>query len=195
MVQLGWENAHFVGYSFGGSTTASFAAAHPDRVASMALVAPAGLLRSSQFDDTQRSYLCGGEGLEEQAREWILEFLEGGKLIVPSDWKERVGRGEVVAEAVRDWQMREHVGHPASVVGVFRDGGVLDKHAAFAEAAKKDIRSLCVLGELDGLCGVQVLNAVGMHNVAVIPQVGHAVVRERVPEVAQLIEDFWSKLE
>jgi hypothetical protein len=42
---------------------------------------------------------------------------------------------------------------------------------------------------------VQDLNAVGMHNIAVIPQVGHAVVRERVPEVAQLIEDFWSKLE
>lgn len=195
MVHLGWENAHFVGYSFGASTTASFAAAHPERVTSMALVAPAGLLRAVQFDESQRRYLRGGEGLEEQAQAWILEFLEGGQLVVPSDWMEKVGRGEIVAEAVRDWQMKEHKGHPASVVGIFRDGGVLDKHAEFAEASKKDIQGLCVLGELDELCSVQDLNEIGMYNVAVIPQVGHGVVRERVPEVARLVEDFWNKLE
>ncbi|KAK9319272.1 Alpha/Beta hydrolase protein [Lipomyces orientalis] len=194
MVQLGWEDAHFVGYSFGGSTTATFAAAHPERVASMVLVAPAGLIRATQFDELQRSYLHGGEGLEERARAWILELLEGGQLIVPSDWKERVGRGEVVAEAVRDWQMREHAGHMASVVGIVRDGGVLDKHAEFAEAAKKGIKGLCILGELDDLCSVQDLHNVGMRNVAVVPQVGHGVVRERVPEVVQLIEEFWNKL-
>ncbi|KAK9434385.1 Alpha/Beta hydrolase protein [Lipomyces doorenjongii] len=194
MVQLGWEDAHFVGYSFGGSTTATFAAAHPERVASMVLVAPAGLIRATQFDELQRSYLHGGEGLEERARAWILELLEGGQLIVPSDWKERVGRGEIVAEAVRDWQMREHEGHMASVVGIVRDGGVLDKHAEFAKAAKNGIEGLCILGELDDLCSVQDLHHVGMRNIAVVPQVGHGVVRERVPEVARLIEDFWNKL-
>ncbi|KAF7588002.1 hypothetical protein BBP40_006431 [Aspergillus hancockii] len=194
MGKLGWEDAHFVGYSFGGSTTATFAAAHPERVLSMVLVAPAGLLRAAQFDELQRSYLHGGEGLEDRARAWILELLEGGQLIVPPDWKERVGRGEVVAEAVRDWQMREHEGHLASVVGIFRDGGVLDKHAEFAKAATTGIQSLCILGELDDVCSVQELHQVGMENVAVIPQVGHGVVRERVPEVAQLIRDFWNQL-
>jgi pimeloyl-ACP methyl ester carboxylesterase len=191
MVQLGWKDAHFVGYSFGGSTTATFAAAHPERVASMVLVAPAGLIRATQFNELQRSYLRGGEGLEELARAWILEFLEGGQLIVPSDWKERVGRGEVVAEAVRDWQMKEHEGHVASVVGILRDGGAMDKHAEFTEAAKRSIKGLCILGELDSVCSVQDLHDVGMRNVAVVPQVGHGVVRERVPEVARLIEDFW----
>ncbi|KAJ5776514.1 uncharacterized protein N7511_001525 [Penicillium nucicola] len=195
MVHLEWETAHFVGYSFGGSTTASFAAAYPHRVEAMVLVAPAGLLRSGQFDEVQRSYLRGGDGLEEDARRWIMEFLEGGQLVVPSDWKERVGRGEVVAEAVRDWEMREHQGHAASVVGIFRDGGVLDKHAEFAEAAKKGIESLCILGELDDLCTVQDLHDVGLRNVSVVPQVGHGVVRQKVPEVAQLIEDFWHRLE
>lgn len=195
MDQLQWKKAHIVGYSFGGSTTATFAAEYPQRVESMVLVAPAGLLRSSQFTELERSYLRGGEGLEDQARAWVLEFLEGGKLVVPSDWKERVGRGEVVAEAVRDWEMKEHKGHPASVVGIFRDGGVLDKHAGFSEAAKKGIHSLCVLGELDDLCTVQDLRDVGMHNAAVVPQVGHGVVRQRVPEVSQLIEDFWNNLE
>lgn len=195
MDQLRWEKAHIVGYSFGGSTTATFAATYPQRVESMVLVAPAGLLRSSQFTELERSYLRGGEGLEDQARAWVLEFLEGGKLVVPLDWKERVEKGEVVAEAVRDWQMRKHEGHPASVVGIFRDGGVLDKHAGFAEAASKRIHSLCVLGELDDLCTVQDLRDVGMHNVAVVPQVGHGVVRQRVPEVSRLIGDFWNNLE
>ncbi|BDD61456.1 hypothetical protein MPDQ_001148 [Monascus purpureus] len=194
MEQLGWEDAHFVGYSFGGSTTATFAAAYPERVASMVLVAPAGLLRATQFDELQRSYLRGGEGSEESAQAWIFEFLEGGQLTVPLDWKERVGQGEVVAEAVRDWQVREHEGHTASVVGIFRDGGVLDRHAEFAEAAKKNIKSLSILGELDDVCTAQDLYSVGMQNVAVVPQVGHGLVRQRVPEVARLIEDFWKKI-
>ncbi|KAJ5668146.1 uncharacterized protein N7477_006716 [Penicillium maclennaniae] len=148
---LGWDNAHFVGYSFGASTTASFAAAYPERVASMALVAPAGLIHSAQFDEVQRSYLRGGEDIEDRAREWIVEWLEGGKLVVPSDWKERVQRGEVVAEAVREWQTKEHKGHTASV----------------------DLKDI------------------GMHNVHVVPQVGHGVVRQEVAEVARLIEEFW----
>ncbi|KAJ6111816.1 hypothetical protein N7523_007877 [Penicillium sp. IBT 18751x] len=188
---LEWDNAHFVGYSFGASTTASFAAAYPERVASIVLVAPAGLIHSTQFDDVQRSYLRGGEDIEDRAREWIVEWLEGGKLVVPSDWKERVQRGEVVAEAVREWQTKEHKGHTASVVGIVRDGGVLNKHADFAEAAKTNIRSLCILGELDDLCSVQDLKDIGMHNVYVVPQVGHGVVRQEVAEVARLIEEFW----
>jgi len=194
MLQLKWNDAHFVGYSFGGSTTASFAAAKPERVASMVLVAPAGLMRETQFDESQRLYLRGGENLEEQAQAWIIEFLEDGKLIVPSDWEERVGRGEVVAEAVRDWQMKEHEGHAASVVAIFRDGGVLDKHAEFVKAAKSSIKYLCIIGELDDVCGIQDLHDVGMQNVVVLPQVGHGLVRERVSKITQLIEDFWSSL-
>jgi pimeloyl-ACP methyl ester carboxylesterase len=195
MAQLGWNDTHLVGYSFGGSTVASFAAAHPERVASITLVAPAGLIRKALFTELQKSYLQGGEGLEEKAKAWILEFLGGGdKLIVPSDWKERVGRGEVVAEAVREWEMKEHEGHAASVVAIFRDGGVLDKHAEFVKAAKSGFKYLCILGELDAVCTVQDLHGVGMQNIAVVPKVGHGVVRERVSEVAQLIEDFWNTL-
>jgi pimeloyl-ACP methyl ester carboxylesterase len=193
MEQLEWKDAHFVGYSFGGSTTASFAAAKPERVASMVLVAPAGLIREEGYDELQRSYLHGGEGLEERAQAWILELLEGGELIIPPDWKERVGRGELVAEAVKDWQLKKHDGHAASVVAIFRDGGAFNKHADFAKAANTGIKILCVLGELDGVCSVQDLDHVGMRNVVVVPQGGHAIVRERVSEVAQLIEDFWNK--
>jgi pimeloyl-ACP methyl ester carboxylesterase len=194
MVYLGWDDAHLIGYSFGGSTTATFAIAHPGRVASMVLVAPAGLLYSKEFNEVQKSYLRGGEGLEERARAWIFEFLEGGQLVVPSDWEERVGRGEVVAEAVREWELKEHEGHAASVVAIFRDGGALDKEVEFAEVAKSGIPNLSILGELDGVCSVEKLEEVGMTNIAVVPQVGHGVVREKVQDVARLIEDFWKTL-
>lgn len=194
MVHLGWDDAHLIGYSFGGSTTATFAVAHPERVLSMVLVAPAGLLHTSEFTEVQRSYLRGGEGLEEEVRAWIVEFLEGGQLVVPSDWQERVAKGEVIAEAIREWEVREHKGHSASVVAIFRDGGVLDNDAGFAKAAKSGIPNLCVLGELDDVVSVEKLERVGMRNIAVVPQVGHGVVRERVPEVASLIEDFWKGL-
>lgn len=190
---LGWDDAHLIGYSFGGSTSASFAA-RSERVRSMVLVAPAGLVRSESFNEVERGYLIGGEEVEERAKEWVLEWLEGGELVVPSDWEERVGRGEVVADAVKDWEIKNHAGHMASVVGIVRDGGVMDKHAEFVAAAKKGIPGLCVLGELDGLCSVQDLAEVGMHNVAVVLKAGHGVVRSDVPEVAGLIEEFWNGL-
>ncbi|PTB64962.1 alpha/beta-hydrolase [Trichoderma citrinoviride] len=195
MVHIGWEDAHFVGFSLGGSLTASFAAARPERVASLTLVAPAGFVRQGQFDEVQRSYLRGGEGLEVQAKAWILDFLEGGDLVVPPDWKERVERGEVVAEAVRQWQMEHHEGHVASVVALFRDAGVLDNDEEFAKATKTGIKNLCILGQLDGIVNEHDLHSIGMQNTVLVPQAGHAVVREKVPEVAGLIEDFWKKLE
>ena len=197
LTELGWSDAHFVGYSFGGSTTASFAAVRPERVASMVLVAPAGLVRAAQFDALHQTYLALRDGSaeeEEAARTWILQWLEDGELVVPDDWEERVARREVVAEAVREWQMREHAGHLASVVGIVRDGGVFDAHGGFVEAVRMGVPCLCVLGERDGLCGVRDLEGVGMRDVVVVKGVGHGVVRERVGEVADCIEGFWRML-
>lgn len=192
---LGWPSAHFVSYSFGAAETAQYVAARGRaRVQSISLVAPAGLLRSGGWTDLQRSYLRGGDGVEDEARGWILEFLEGGELVVPGDWRERVARGEVVAQAVREWQMRMHPGHLASVVGVFRDGGVFDKHDDFVKASGTGVESVVVLGALDDLCSQAELEKVGFHNVHVVPEVGHGVVRERAAEVAGLIGKFWKSI-
>jgi hypothetical protein len=90
--------------------------------------------------------------------------------------------------------MKEHKGHAASLVAILRDGGVMDRHAQFVEAAKSGVKCFCILGELDDVCSVQDLQNVGMQDVAVVPQVGHGLVRQRVAEVAQLIEDFWNKV-
>lgn len=186
---LNWPSAHLIGFSFGGSLTVGYVATRPDRVQSFVLVAPAGLRRSADFDQV---HLRGDD--EVAARKWVLNLLEGGELVVPQDWKERVERGEVVAEAVREWQMKMHPGHIASVVAIFRDGGVMDKHGVFETAAGKGKPSLVVLGELDDLCTELELKELGLENVSVVPGIGHGVVRERVPEVEQLIWGFWEKI-
>ncbi|KAF1934636.1 alpha/beta-hydrolase [Clathrospora elynae] len=190
---LQWPSAHLVGYSFGASLSVGYAASRSSRVQSFTLVAPGGLIRSSLFTPKEQAHLRNGCD-EVAARKWVLQFLEDGELVVPADSKERIGRGEVIAEAVRDWQMRVHPGHPASVVAVFRDGGALDNHAGFARALHTGIPSLVVLGEKDDLCSEQELREFGFEKVFVVPQAGHGVIRERVPEVAELISNFWTKL-
>jgi pimeloyl-ACP methyl ester carboxylesterase len=189
---LRWTSAHLIGFSFGGATTASYVAARPTRVKSFTLIAPAGLLRSSNFTQEQQGHLRGDD--EAAARRWVLEFLEGGNLVVPEDWKERVAKGEVVAEAVREWQIQEHPGHMASVVAIFRDGGVMDSHLEFSQAYQTGIPNLAVLGELDDLVSMQQLEDHGFRNIFVVPGAGHGVVRDKVEQVGAIVTDFWNNL-
>jgi pimeloyl-ACP methyl ester carboxylesterase len=191
--RLNWPSVHLVGFSFGGATTVSYVVSRPSRVKSFTLVAPAGLLQLSMFTSEEQACLQGDDGAA--AKKCVLNILEGGDLVVPADWKQRVVNGEVVAEAVREWQMREHPGHTASVVAIFRDGGVMDSHAHFDKAAKVRIPSLAVLGELDDLCSKEQLNEHGFENVFVVPKAVHSVVRDQAEHVASLIGDFWKKLE
>ncbi|KAF6834092.1 valacyclovir hydrolase [Colletotrichum musicola] len=194
--RLGWPAAHLVGFSFGGNLTARYVASRgAARVKSYALVAPAGLLRSADLSAEEQGYFSPeGDVDEVAARMFVLRFLEGGELVVPADCKERVARGEIVAEAVREWQMREHPGHTGSVVAIVRDGGVFDSEAEFAQAVGTGVPASAVLGALDDLCTEGQLKELGLTDVAVIPQVGHGVVRDRASEVAGFIGAFWRKL-
>ena len=190
--RLGWDSAHLVSFSFGGAITPAYVSRRVARIESFTLVAPAGLLRSSDLSAEEQGHMRGDD--EAAARKWVLEWLEGGELVVPADWRQRVDNGEVVAEAVREWQMHHHPGHVASVVAIVRDGGVFDTYAEFAKVARTAVPSLVVLGELDDLCTEQQVREHGFTNVSVIPQVGHGVVRDRAAEVAALVGDFWTKL-
>jgi pimeloyl-ACP methyl ester carboxylesterase len=190
---LQWPSVHLIGFSFGGSLTAGYVASRPHRVSSLILIAPAGLLRISSFSEEDRHHLDRSAD-DDETRRVILHFLEDGQLVVPSDWRERAGMGEVVAEAVREWQMREHPGHTASVVAAFRDGGVMDNHDVFEKVAQSSIPTLVVLGEKDDICAEQELREIGFDRISVVPRVGHSVVRERGPEVAGFIIDFWNGL-
>lgn len=200
---INWPTAHFIGYSFGGVTIAGYAASSAARAArmeSMVMIAPAGLVNSAATfpaEERQR-FLTNANSNEEDeraAQEWVLRFLEGPSgLVVPDDWRERVAGGEVVAESVRGWEVRTHPGHMASVVGILRDGGVLDSHDVFVKATETGVRMLAVLGGTDDICGMQDLEKVGVHNVVVVPDVGHAIVRQKVPDVVAHIETFWRNL-
>jgi len=193
---LDWRTAHLVGYSFGGALTVGYVASRPKRVSSFVLVAPAGLMRFEGFSAEQQVLLRGSSGGDEvAARECVMDILEGGPLEVPSEWKERVAKGEVVAQAVKEWQMREHLGHAASVVAVFRDGGVMDRDEEFRKAVETGVPSVVVLGGEDDLCTKEQLEGLGFRDVHVVEGAGHGVVRERVPEVAAIIEKFWRGLE
>ncbi|KAJ4127003.1 hypothetical protein NW768_008624 [Fusarium equiseti] len=188
---LTWSSAHLVGFSFGGATTASYVAKRQERVKSFTLVAPAGLLSSEAIFPAE--HMRGDD--EAAAQKWIFNFLEGGDLIVPSNWEEKVANGEVVAEAVRDWQMRNHPGHVASVVAIFRDGGVMDSHSQFARAGRAGVPNLAVLGEKDDLVTKEQLKECGIENVFVVEGAGHGVVRDKAEEVSRLITEFWSGLD
>ncbi|KAK6440726.1 hypothetical protein LTR95_003059 [Oleoguttula sp. CCFEE 5521] len=192
---LSWPSAHFLGYSFAGATTAGYVATRSDRVDSFVLVAPAGLMRIKDFTAEEQTYFGGETGDEAQAHDWIINWLEDGGDLMPEDWRARVGKGEVVPAAVRQWQKRQHPGHVASIVSMLRDGGALDGQKVFAEAVRKDLGSLVVLGETDDVCSVTDLEEVGFKNVHIIKGAGHGVVRERVPEVSALISTFWDGLQ
>ncbi|KAF5848395.1 hypothetical protein GGP41_005804 [Bipolaris sorokiniana] len=187
---LEWPFAHLVGFSFGASLTAGYVASRATRVQNYVLVAPAGLVKRSSLTPAEQEHFqhdCD----EDAARQWVATWLEGGELIVPSDWKERVARGEVVAEAIREWQARNHPGHTASVVAIVRDGGVMDNHESFEKAVVTGVPSMVVLGEKDDLCTEQELRNFGFDSVFVVPNAGHGVVRDKVPEVAGFIVEFW----
>ncbi|CAG5178515.1 uncharacterized protein ALTATR162_LOCUS8739 [Alternaria atra] len=191
---LQWPSAHLIGFSFGGSLTVGYTASRPSRVSSFTLVAPAGLIRMEAFPvEDQHNLMYGVD--EDEVRKLVLRFLEGGELIVPGDWQKRVAQSEVVAQAVKEWQMREHPGHTASVVAMFRDGGAMCNHDNFGKAVRTGIPSLVVLGENDDLCTEEQLRGYGFKDVFVVPQAGHGVVREQVPEVAGFIANFWNGLE
>lgn len=114
---------------------------------------------------------------------------------MPANWQDRVNRGELVAEKIREWQMLYHAGHTASVVAIVRDGGVLATPGVYVKAVATGIPVLAVLGETDDVVYEQDLRDVGVNNVHVVQGAGHAVVREKVPEVAGFIGDFWRGLE
>ncbi|KAF4126099.1 alpha/beta hydrolase fold [Geosmithia morbida] len=191
--RLEWPSAHLVGYSMGAALSVGYTAGNAQRVRSLTLVAPAGMISSSLLSAEQRAHVSLDCADEPAAERFIVGFLEGGERVVPADWKDRVSRGEVVAEAVREWQALEHRGHSASVVAAFRDAGVMDAHDQFDKAAATGVATLAVLGETDVLSSARELGEHGLTNVRVIRGADHGVVRSEVPQVAAHISDFWAR--
>ncbi|KAH7091390.1 Alpha/Beta hydrolase protein [Paraphoma chrysanthemicola] len=194
---LRWDKVHLLGFSFGGALTVGYVASRPQRVQTYTLVAPAGLIPRSVFSEDEQSLIRGRDTeTAEELKTCVVNILEGGDLIVPPNWQQRVANGEVVAEAVKDWQMKENPGHAAAVVAVFRDGGVLDNEEMFKKAVGTGLSNVVVLGETDGIVSKEQLVKLGFKNgdVHVVNGAGHGVVRERVEEIKGIVEDFWKSL-
>jgi len=191
-----WHDAHTIGFSFGSSTAVTFALHHPWAVQSTVLLAPAGLIQLEALDARTQELLRDDSGREEEAREAVLDILEGGELKVPEDWQERSRKGEVVAEALRQWELSEHKGYRSSVFSMFRDGGAMGCEEGFVRFGKEKVKKLVVLGEKDDLCTKEQLVEMGFEGegVKVVSGAGHALGRTHTDEVAELIGDFWKGL-
>ncbi|KAI3335549.1 alpha/beta-hydrolase [Ustulina deusta] len=194
---LRWPSAHLLGYSFGAAMLAKFALCNPWAVDSAALLAPAGVIDTALFGDRLRGLLLAAAdraGSEPEAREAVFAFLEGGPLVVPPDWEERARRGEVVAEALRDWELSEHPGYRHSVFSMFREGNVYgceDDFGRFARLQGKKV--VVVLGELDEVCRREKLVDLGFEYVEVVEGAGHGVVRTQPGEVARIVYGMWTR--
>ncbi|KAI0469053.1 Alpha/Beta hydrolase protein [Xylaria cf. heliscus] len=188
-----WTEAHFLGYSFGGSVLTRFALHNPWAVASATLLAPAGILSKDLFAERLRDLLDNPKGREAEAIEAVLLFLEGGPIVVPADWQERVRRGEIVAEAFREWELLEHRGYRDSVYSMFTGGSVYGCEDYFRKFAQLSLKKVAVLGETDEVCDNGTLASLGFDNIQVVPEHGHGLVRSAPSEVARIVYEMWTQ--
>jgi pimeloyl-ACP methyl ester carboxylesterase len=196
---LRWSTAHLVGFSFGGSMLATFAALHPHIPESLTIVAGAGLWTKKGRSWWSRLWTDGGWGLEWLGHSSIMGMLEGD---TPSKegWKERLKNGEVDCEPIERWERENHPGHAASVVSMFRYGGVFDQHESYRKLVDSELKILVIVGEKDSVFEAEMvkkeLGAMGWKkSIKQVDGAGHDVVRSHPQDVAALIRDFWDAKE
>ncbi|KAI0887558.1 alpha/beta-hydrolase [Annulohypoxylon maeteangense] len=191
---LQWTRAHIIGYSFGASTAVRFALHNPWAVLSVALLAPAGLCDKELWGEKMQELLENSEGGDAQAIDAVLDWLEGGPLIVPTDWRERVEAGEVVAEVLREWELQHHSGYPHSVLSMFREGGVTGCVEDFRKFAQLPVKKIGIVAELDAVCSKAQLTDVGFTDVEVVEKANHGFVRgTTTSEIARIVYRFWTQ--
>lgn len=189
-----WTSAHMLGYSFGGSTLIKFALYNPRAVLSAALLAPSGIVRTNiYFDQHLRDLLHDSAGRDPEAIDRVLSFLQGGPLVVPTDWQERFKGDEVVAEALQEWELNEHAGYPHSVLSMFREGGIYGCEEYYRRFAQLPLKKIVVLGELDEVCSKDQLIGLGFDNIEVLPKRDHGLVRSAPGDIARIVYGMWTQ--
>ncbi|KAI1269758.1 alpha/beta-hydrolase [Xylariaceae sp. FL1019] len=187
-----WTSAHFLGFSFGGVTTVKFATDNPWVMESVGVLAPAGMIPDQMFGQRLLNLLDDSKGRETEAQEAILDFLEGGVLEVPEDWEARNRSGEVVPEALRQWELDEHKGYPHSILSMSRNG-IRGNEEAFRTFAQSPVRKIGIVAQLDPVCSKERLEDAGWSNVKVVPQSHHGFVRSHAKDVARIVHEFWTQ--
>ncbi|KAE9378149.1 alpha/beta-hydrolase [Stipitochalara longipes BDJ] len=168
---LKWGMAHILGFSGGGSISATFVRA---------------MMTESWW------------GLFWLRRWSVLGFVIDYENKPKPDWKERLRKGEVDPVAVQLWERVHHKGHEMSVISMF-EGLISDHDDKFAMLPKSGVEVLLILGEKD--TGVRpedirkALSSVGWSgDIHEIEGAGHDVVRPCVDETARVMNQFWTKL-
>lgn len=203
LTHLQWPRAHFLGFSHGGVIAATFARYHASLVQSLVLVAPAGLWRTSNLSAWDQFVEWGGWGWGWEGIAVRRIFGKLGPGPVEEGWEKKFqekGAEGVSREAVQVWEKEKHTGHVASLVSVYRYGGIFDSHDTYEILVKSDLETLVLLGENDSTFKVEymkkelkVLEWRG--EVKVVYGVGHSVAAEKPEEVEEYMLAFWDGLQ
>jgi pyruvate dehydrogenase E2 component (dihydrolipoamide acetyltransferase) len=180
MDEMGIEKAHLVGHSMGGAVAGSFALAHPDRVASLVLIASAGL-----GEEINAEYIEGFI-VANRRREMknTLGLLFANPDLVTRDLVNdvlRFKRMDGVDEALR-----------ATADKVFPEG----KQADVPDLSGLDTPILAIWGQVDQICPVSHSeNLPDGARVEILEDTGHMPQMEAAGQVNRLIGEFLDGLE
>jgi pyruvate dehydrogenase E2 component (dihydrolipoamide acetyltransferase) len=180
MDEMGIEKAHLVGHSMGGALAGSFALAHPDRVASLVLIASAGL-----GEEINAEYIEGFIAANRR-REMknTLGLLFANPDLVTRDLVNdvlRFKRMDGVDEALR-----------TTADKVFPEG----KQADLPDLSGLDTPILAIWGQVDQICPVSHSeNLPDGARVEILEDTGHMPQMEAAGQVNRLIGEFLDGLE
>lgn len=184
--QLGVKRpVHLVGYSMGGAIATIFAARHPAQVASLTLIAPAGLgVGVNRNMDLIRRPLIG---------DWIIRIF--GLKIFHAAAAQEAKTAPNPAQFLTDFDRQmDYRGYGEALLSTMRHYPVTGSEQAYAEAGANPRPVMVIWGEADKtvpFANAQTLMSL-MPNAKLhsYPKVGHPIAYSEAPMVEGLIEQF-----
>lgn len=182
MDALGIERAHLAGHSMGGATAMAVATAHPERVASLTLIASAGLGPEINGDFIE-GFIAAGSRRQMTP---VLTMLFADQSLVTRQFVEdtlRSKRIDGVDQALRTLADRLFPGGRQATVLAPALAGL-------------DVPVLGIWGREDQILPVDHANALPSHaRVEIIEGKGHSVQMEAAGEVTRLIDRFLAEVD
>ncbi|KAF8244885.1 alpha/beta-hydrolase, partial [Wilcoxina mikolae CBS 423.85] len=129
---LSWDRFSLVGYSLGGGISVAFAAHFAERIESLVLFAPAGILKGSKL----------GLLLKLARGGWVPKALETYMVGKQLGVRTRAHAGDPLSEdgldygKIMGWQAREHKGFAMAFGSSFRNGPIYDREEEWREVGK-----------------------------------------------------------
>ncbi|KAI5858348.1 Alpha/Beta hydrolase protein [Tricharina praecox] len=190
---LEWDRFSVVGYSLGGGIAVAFAAHFAQRIESLVLFAPAGLLKGNGLGYLTK--LARGGWVPKAIETWML----GRRLATreAAHKKDAPNEDGMNYSNVMKWQAAEHKGFVKAFASSFRYGPIYDRQEEWRAVGKAGIAKMGVLiGEGDdvvppALLGEMVTLLGGQERVRgeILVGAGHNLVRERWRECADFVGD------